>query len=275
MPDALSTTAPGRLPAAGTLLLAQVRYHARLLLAGGRSLVMGFGLPIILLVASDHGHGAHPNVAGYAVFGLAIIAWTGYGIRLVSDREAGILKRWRATPLPRWCYFLGRVISSALVGVLAGAFTVLAAVLFYGTHLHAVPGEYLTGTGALAMLAALTLGALAWAATATAVTTIIPTVEAATPILMLTYFPVIIISGVLGNLSEPHWLSTLATYLPAQPLIDALTHAARHNPGNTILPTRDLVVLACWTVGGLLAATLLFRWEPHRPARRRAARNSA
>lgn len=270
-----TTTAPhaaGRLPAAGTLLAAQVRYQSRLLLAGGRALVMGLGLPIILMVASDHGKSAHPNVAGFAVFGLTIIAWTGYGIRLVADRQAGILKRWRVTPLPRWCYFCGRVISSALVGVLAGAVTIAAAFLFYGTHFHGGPGTYLTVPGALVMLVALALGALAWASTATAVTSIIPTVEAATPILMLTYFPVIIISGVFGALSEPHWLSTLATYLPAQPLIDALTHAAHHYPGNSIVPTRDLIVLACWAAAGLTVAVVSFRWEPHRPRSSRPAR---
>jgi ABC-2 type transport system permease protein len=274
LPNPAAPARTGRLPNPAVVLVAQIRYQSRLLLAGGRSMVMGFALPIILLVASDQGKGTHPNVAGYAAFGLTIIAWTGYGIRLVADREAGILKRWRATALPRWCYFAGRILSTALVGVLAGAVTIAAAVLFYGTHFHAVPGEYLTGTSALAMLVVLALGALAWASTATAVTSVIPTVEAATPILMLTYFPIVIISGVLGNLNEPHWLSTLATYLPAQPLIDALTHAARHHAGNQILPAHDLIVLAAWVVGGVLAAIVLFRWEPHRPTQRRPARRN-
>jgi hypothetical protein len=76
------------------------------------------------------------------------------------------------------------------------------------------------------------------------------------------------------SISEPHWLSTLATYLPAQPLIDATTHAARHTPGAPFLPTRDMIVLAAWAVAGLLAAVILFRWEPHRPTQRRAAPTS-
>jgi len=113
----------GRLPAGATLFAAQIRYQARLLVAGGRSLVMGIGLPVILLIASDQGTDAHSNVAGFAVFGPGILAWSGYGIRLVADREAGILKRWRATPLPRWCYLGGRIVSGALVAVLAGAVT--------------------------------------------------------------------------------------------------------------------------------------------------------
>lgn len=269
----IATTASSRLPATATLLTAQIRYQAKLILSGGRSLVAGFAFPILLLITSDQGVHAHPQVGAYAAFGLTIIAWTGYGIRLVSDRETGILKRWRATPLPRWCYFSGRVLSSALVGVFAGAFTVVAALVFYGAHFHDGPHVYLTATSAAAMFAALALGALAWAGTATAATTIISTVDAANPILMLTYFPVIIISGVLGTLSEPHWLSTLATYLPAQPLIDALTHATLHAPGTAILPVRDLLVLAAWAVGGVLIAVIRFRWEPHRPTTRRGPRN--
>ncbi|MHB1929393.1 MAG: ABC transporter permease [Acidimicrobiales bacterium] len=260
-----------RLPGVGTLLAAQVRYQARLVLASGRSLAVGFGLPVILLVAS-HGKGNHPNVAGYAVFGLTIIVFTSYGVRLIADREAGILKRWRATPLPRWCYFLGRILATALVGVMAGAVTVAAAGLFYGSHLGDGPSVHLTGTAIVAIVASLILGALAWAAVATALSSIIPTVDAAAPILMLTYFPVVIISGVLGTISEPHWLATLATYLPAQPLIDALVHTVHHAAGAALLPIRDVVVLASWAVGGLLAASILFRWEPHRPTRRRVAR---
>jgi ABC-2 type transport system permease protein len=261
------------LPSVGTLLVAQIRYQARLLLANGRALVVGFGLPIILLVATKGKH-SHPNVAGYAVFGLTMTAWSTFGVRLVAAREAGVLKRWRATPLPRWCYFLGTIIATSLVAVIAGAVTVLAAVLIWGTHFGEGPGTHLTAGAAVAILIAFALGALAWTATATALTSVIPTIDAAISILLLTYFPIILISGVLFSISEPRWLSTLATYLPAQPVIDAATHAARHTPGASFLPARDMIVLASWAVAGLLAAVILFRWEPHRPTQRRAARTS-
>jgi hypothetical protein len=89
---------------------------------------------------------------------------------------------------------------------------------------------------------------------------------------MLTYFPVIIISGTLGGISEPHWLSTIATYLPAQPLVHALGSSLAHTPGHALLPGRDLVVLAAWSIAGLAAAVATFRWEPHRPTQQRPAR---
>jgi ABC-2 type transport system permease protein len=131
---------------------------------------------------------------------------------------------------------------------------------------------HLTVSGALAALVAFTIGAFAWAATATALTSAIPTVEAAAPTMMLTYFPVIIISGIFGSLSEPHWLSTIASYLPAQPLVDAIGIALAHTAGQPLLSVRDLLVLAAWAVAGLIAAVITFRWEPHRPAQRRPAR---
>jgi ABC-2 type transport system permease protein len=264
---------PARLPSPAVLLAAQVGYQMRLLLSSGRAIAVGVGLPVILMLASKGNvRGSHPNVAGYTVFGLTITAWTTYGVRLVAAREAGVLKRWRATPLPRWCYFLAAITATALVAVLAGAVTIAAALAFYGRHFDAGPAADLTVSGSLAILVALVVAAFAWAATATALTSLIPTVEAAFPILILTYFPLVIVSGVLFSITEPHWLSTAVTYLPAQPLIDQVTSAVRHTPGTPFLSSRDMTVLACWAVGGLLAAILVFRWEPHRPAQRRAAR---
>ena len=78
-----------RMPSAGRLLAAQIGYQARLL-ASGRAITIGVGLPVILLIAS---HGTHTQtgaagLAGYAAFGLTLTAWNTYGVRLVA---AGVL----------------------------------------------------------------------------------------------------------------------------------------------------------------------------------------
>jgi ABC-2 type transport system permease protein len=156
-----------------------------------------------------------------------------------------------------------RIIATTLVATLAGVATVAVGVLLYHTHLSA--------TSALGLLVVFVLGAAAWAAAATALTSAIPTVEAASGILTLIYFPAIIISGVLGAIDEPHWLHTLATYLPAQPVIRGAASALRHAPGAPLLPAHDMIVLAAWIVVGLAAAVVTFRWEPHRPTQRRGA----
>lgn len=263
-----SAAARGRMPGTAALLAAQLRYQIRLL-ASGRAVIIGIGLPVLLLMASNttHGHPPVSDVAGYAVLGLTMMAWNIYGVRLCAAREAGVLKRWRSTPLPRWIYFVGRILSTVLVAVIAGAATILASVLLYSTHL--------TVKASAGALVALVLGGLAWAASATALTAVIPTVEAAAPTFMVIYFPAIIISGTFGSISEPHWLFTIATYLPAQPLINAVSVSLHHAAGGPLLPpARDLMVMAAWAVVSLAASLVIFRWEPHKPAPRRAARTS-
>jgi ABC-2 type transport system permease protein len=258
------------MPGTAALLAAQLRYQIRLL-ASGRAVIIGIGLPVLLLMASNttRGHPPASDVAGYAALGLTMMAWNIYGVRLCAARESGVLKRWRSTPLPRWIYFVGRILSTVLVAVMAGAATILASVLLYSTHV--------TAAAAAGALIALILGGLAWAASATALTAAIPTVEAAAPTFMVIYFPAIIISGVFGSISEPHWLFTIATYLPAQPLINALSVSLHHaTAGGPLLPpARDLVVLAAWAVAGLAASVVIFRWEPRKPAQRRPARSVA
>lgn len=250
-----------RLPGPWPLLLAQVRYQARLLLRAPRAVVAGVLLPTLLLVVTNIQHTAvpAPRVAGYAVLGLSITAWSTHGISLVAARQAGVLKRWRATPLPAWCYFAGRMIAIVLVATLAGAVTVAIGVTVYHVHL--------TAPAVLGVLVALVMGGLAWASAATAVTGLIPSVSSAWPILSVTFLPVVLVSGVFGTLGgEPRWLATIAGYLPAQPIIDATSRALGHVAGQSLFSAHDLLVLGGWIAGGLIASRLLFRWEPVRQA---------
>ena len=251
------------LPNSATLLAAQVGYQFRLLLATPSALVIGVGLPVVLLVVGNarHAGGDVANVAGYAVFGLTMTAWNTHGVRLVAARELGILRRWRAAPLPPWCYFAGRIIATALFATLAALVTLLAGVLFDGVSLSA--------GATLSVLPVLVLGSLAWAAASTVMSSVVPGTGAASPAFLLTYFPVVLVSGVLGPLSgEPHWLTTLASYLPAEPVIDTVGRALRHVP---VSSAHDLLVLTAWAIAGLAVASARFRWEPYRPAQHRPA----
>lgn len=263
-PSARHAAAAARLPSPPRLLVAQIGYQIRQLLSNGRTLAIGVVLPVLLLISSK-GKGGTPNVAGYAAFGLTLTAWASYGVRLVGARESGLLKRWRASPLPRWCYFTGAILATTLTAVIAGAVAIGVALLLWGSHFDAGPSVLFTGRSAGALVIVFALAALAWASAATAVTSIIPSVEASFPTLTLIYFPLVIISGVLFNLNEPSWLSNLVKYLPAQPMIDAALNSVHHGAGVPFIPGRDAAVLAAWAVGGLLVAILTFRWEPHRP----------
>jgi ABC-2 type transport system permease protein len=137
-----------------------------------------------------------------------------------------------------------------------------------------VAGLHLTAGAIGGLLLAGSLGALALAAAGTAVTPLLTSAQGANPLLTLTYLPLIIFSGGFGGLSGlPHWLNTLMSYLPAQPMIDAVTRALEPGAGQPgpALSGRDLVVLAAWAAGCLLLSVRFFQWDPHRPRHARKA----
>lgn len=251
-----------------TMLRSQIRYQLILLARNPRALIMALVLPGLLL-ALQLGRVQHlgttpagmaalaPQVAGLFAFGAAAIALMTHALTLVIAREDGVLRRWRASPLPATTYFTAKIIATVLATDAAGVVLVLLSVEMAKLHMttHAV----------LAMLAAGTLGGLALAATGTALTALIPTSQAAQPVLMLTYLPLIFLSGSLGSTgSLPHWVTTAASYLPVQPMIDAFTRGLTAS-GGTLLPARDFAVLAGWLAAGLVASLLFFRWDPSRP----------
>jgi ABC-2 type transport system permease protein len=253
-----------RPPGTGQLLAAQVRYQLLLLIRNPRGMMLSLVFPVLLLVLSSSRSHHDPLtedalVAGLATFGLVATAYISHAIGLVTSRQDGVLRRWRATPLPTWCFFAGRIAATALLALASVAIAVVVGTVLYHVHL--------TGTAALSLLVIFLLGALAWAALGTAVTALVPTAQSAGPVLMLTYLPVILFSGGVGSVSaEPAWLATLARYLPAQPIISSATSALTHTgPGLTLISGSGLAVLAAWAAGGVLASLAFFRWDPVRP----------
>ncbi len=255
----------------GTMVAGQVRYQLTLMLRTPRTLMAGLILPAALLALQlgrvQHlGQGAAADVlaarvAGLVVLGAMSVAYLSHASSLVVAREDGVLRRWRATPLPSWGYFAGRIIATVLLADAAALILVLVGVAMAGLHLTAgaIGGLLLAGS----------LGALALAAAGTAVTPLLTSAQGANPLLTLTYLPLIIFSGGFGGLSGlPHWLNTLMSYLPAQPMIDAVTQALQPSAG---LSGRDLAVLGAWALGGLLLSVRFFRWDPTRPRHARSA----
>ena len=263
---------PGLIPVIG----GQLRYQLTLLMRTPRTLMAGLILPGALLALQlgrvQHiGHGAAADVlaarvAGLVVLGAMSVAYLTHASSLIVAREDGILRRWRATPLPTWGYFAGRITAAVLIADAAALILVLVGAAMAGLHL--------TGAGIASLLVASTAGSLALAAAGTAITRLIPSAQGANQLLALTYIPLIIFSGGFGGLSGlPHWLNTLMSYLPAQPMINAVTRALETGAGQsaTALPGRDLAVLAAWAVGCLLLSVRFFQWDPHRPRHARAA----
>ncbi len=268
-------TAAPRLPALAPVLATQVRYQLTMLMRTPRALIAGLIMPGLLL-ALEAGKKEHvtmaaaaPRIAGLLAFSAVAVAFFIHANALVIAREEGVLRRWRASPLPAWAYFAGRIVATVLLTAASGLVLVFVAMAMTGLHLtgHAVTG----------LIVADVLGALALTATGIALTPVIPSAQAAQPVLMLVYFPLVVLSGSFGAITDlPHWLTTAMTYLPAQPVINAISGVMQHGSG-PLMSAHDVAVLVGWAVGGLLISVWFFAWDPHRPrhARRAGASTTA
>lgn len=274
MPDIRPPARRPRPPGVWPVLARQVGYQLRLLTRNPRAIWLSILVPGLLLAlrAGRHSHVTQAQdaviaaaVGACAVFGILATSYVTHATGLVSARQDGVLRRWRASPLPAGGYFAARIAATALVANTSGVVVLVVGIAM--THLTVTAGAVLS------LLAVFTLASLGWAAVGTAASIAVPTVDAAFPVLGFTCFPVLVLSGAFGAIGTlPSWLASLLRYLPAQPVIDAVTQVLRHTGGGLApIPPRDMAVLAAWAVAGLLVSVRFFRWDPRRPshARRR------
>jgi ABC-2 type transport system permease protein len=93
-----------------------------------------------------------------------------------------------------------------------------------------------------------------------AVTAIVPNADAAAPIVNAVILPVEFLSGIFiafGN-NTPDWILWVARVFPVRHFALGMQAAFL----GTAFTWTDVLVVAAWGVGGLLAAVRFFSWEP-------------
>jgi ABC-2 type transport system permease protein len=251
---------PDALPGTGHLVLAQLRYQVTLITRTPAAFIFGMAVPAALLAMEVGRHHVATatltaTVGGLVGFGMLAIAYLTYAAGLIAAREAGVLRRWHAAPVPAWGYFAGRIAAATAMADVAALLLLAVGAGMCGLHL--TPGAVIS------MVIAVTAGAITLASAGTAITPLLPSVQGANQILAISYLPLLFLAGGLGSVPGlPHWLVRATTYLPVQPAIDAATRALT-DPGS--IPGRDLLVLGSWTVACLALSARYFRWDPTRP----------
>lgn len=203
-------------------------------------------------------------VAAMAAFGVISATYTNIAITTTFQRDQGVLKRLRGTPLPPWSYLFARVVHSMLVGMILVVITLAFGKLAYGADLP-------SGRPLLEFLLTLLVGSLSFAALALALTAIIPNADAAPPMVNATILPLLFISGIFIPLTDtaPAWIRTVGAVFPVKHFADAMRAGYLGNvllQGTNIraypFDWSDLVVVAAWGVLGLVLASRFFSWEP-------------
>lgn len=251
------------------LALRQVGYTNRSFWRNPAAALFTFAFPLLFLVILTALFGNEPTTLGgariagatfyipaMAAFGLVTACYTNIAMSVSFQRDAGILKRVRGTPMPRWSYLCGRAIHGMLVGLVLVLLCSAFGALFYEAQLP-------SGMDALRALAAIVVGGASFAALGLAATTIVPNAEAAPAIVNATILPVLFVSDVFINTTEaPAWVEWVGEMFPVKHLVESLQ--AVFLPGMVTWNWGDVLVVALWGLAGLAVAIRWFRWEPSR-----------
>ncbi len=252
------------------LTLRQVRYTNKAFWRNPASAFFTFAFPVMFLVIFTTLFGnatVHPlpgvtvqqstfYVAAMSAFAVISACYSNIAIQVAFNRDAGILKRVRGTPLPSRSYLAGRVLHAVIVAIILVAINVVYGVIFY----HAdVPTRTFP-----AFSVTLIVGAASFAALGLAITTIIPNADASPAIVNASILPILFLSDIFIPADDaPAWVDVVGKVFPVRHFAEAM-QAAFFSPVGSGFRWEDLAVIAAWGVVGLLIAIRFFSWEPRR-----------
>ncbi len=250
------------------LTLRQVRFTNKAFWRNPASAFFTFAFPLMFLVIFTAllGNGevqlegstvrqSSYYVAAMAAFSVISACYTNIAMSVTFQRENGVLKRLRGTPLPGWTYLTGRILHSAFVAlILVTICATFGAALYHAT----IP----TGESLLQFLVTLVVGAASFAALGLAITAIVPNADAAPAIVNASILPLLFLSGIFIpiGVDAPGWIVFIGRVFPIRPFVAAMSAGFLGTP----FAWSDLLVVAAWGLVGLALAIRFFSWEPRR-----------
>ncbi len=191
-----------------------------------------------------------PGILAYAVLTAGML---GSGMRMVTDRERGVLRRMRATPTPTWLFLAAQIASQLLL-------VAVQAIVLLGTAHLAYQVDIQGPLWLLALM--LLVGALCFLAGGFLVAGIASGPQAAIIIGNLVTLPQLFIAGIFFPLSQsPPWLQKVAVIMPLRYFSQGLRGImSEGRQFGQVWP--DLAVLAGVGVVLLVMASRTFRFDP-------------
>ena len=194
-------------------------------------------------------------VAAMTAFAVITTCYNNIASGLAFQRDAGVLKRTRGTPLPSAVFFGAKVAHALLIALLLVAITVT-----FGKVLYAA--EIPTGAPLFQFLVILVVGAASFCALGFAITAVIPNADAAAPIVNATILPLLFLSGIFIPIGDdaPAWITWTARIFPVKHFADGIQAGFL----GTAFHWSDVLIVGVWGLGALLLTLRFFSWEPRR-----------
>ncbi len=195
-----------------------------------------------------------PMITAFSVIGSS---YTGIAMTLTINRDIGVLKRYKGTPLPLIIFLLSKIAHNTIVSF---ALAVIIAAIAFIVFDVALPNNSIP-----AFLLTMILGAATFTTLGIAFTSLIPNSDAAAPMVNASIIPLMFISDVFIPMdSAPNWLNGIAQIFPVRPFSLSLQEAySPFSTGLTENPENYLILLA-WLMLGLATSLKFFSWEPRK-----------
>jgi len=266
-------------PSTLTLLASQARYQNRIFFRSPAAAFFTLIFPLFIFIVfslifgNEYIDELGVNLSQYfgpamAVFAAVSASYTNIAVTTAYQRDEGILKRVRGTPLPAGIYLWGKIISALFIAVISVSAMMAVGVAFYGIQIYAatLPAAiftFLVGVACFASLGLLVAG-------------LVNSGEAATAVTNATLLPLAFISGVFLVPSDdaPEWIDTVANVFPLKHFVVPFTDA--FNPTYTGSPWQwnHLAYMALWGGVALVLGIRFFKWEPKASGGRKSRKDS-
>jgi ABC-2 type transport system permease protein len=244
-----------------TVLAHQLAFEQRIFWRSREAAVFIFIFPILLysLLASvyadeiDGVPSADLLLAGLFGYGAANTAFAGLAIILVGRREAGVLKRLRATPLPPTTYLGAVLLSTLVVFALEAVALLVIGMLVFGASAPA---------NAAGFAGAIVLGVACFAGLGVGAASLIRSAEGVSAVVNVIVLPMAFLSGAFGPRNEyPAFLQAIADVLPLTYFLEIVDDVYLDGESLFADPA-SLAIVAAWGAVGVAVALRWFGWVP-------------
>lgn len=220
---------------------------------------LAFPLMLLVLFGSIYGNEPTEFLSGYGQVDLSVPGYIGMvigtigmlnlPITLATYREQGILRRYRATPLPSQIVLWSQVVVNVIMTGLGVLLLVIAGRLLYNLR---------APSATLEMVPAILLGGLSFLAVGFVLAGVMPTPRAAQAVGMALFFPMLFLSGAaMPRQIMPETVRQIAELLPLTHVVKLLEDLWFEGSWNMA----SLAVVVGLLAVGLVISRYTFRWE--------------
>ena len=178
----------------------------------------------------------------------------GAGIRAIQERELGILRRYKVTPITPAPLLVGSMFTGWAIFI---PYIVLLLLMAHFLYQMPLPAHFFQ------LLVFISLGLIAFRSLGLVIASVANTMQEGTILVQLFYFPMLLLSGATFPSEKfPRIMQIIHNFVPATYLVRGMKNMMLQKQG---LGERDnliaLLVMIVTTVVGTLISMKLFRWE--------------